>query len=102
MLAAVGDVTGDGLPDLVGQPKGGAMQVYAGQGLALGGEFAAAAAVPGKKLIPVGRWNKDRVPGRARAHRPGADLYSGITRAVGARPRHSSPRRRLRLGTWPA
>ena len=33
LLAAVGDVTGDGWPDLMGQPRGGPMKIYPGIGL---------------------------------------------------------------------
>ena len=32
LLAAVGDMTGDGWPDLMGQPSGGAMRIYPGHG----------------------------------------------------------------------
>ena len=31
-LAAVGDMTGDGYPDLMGQPRGGVMTIYPGRG----------------------------------------------------------------------
>ena len=34
LLAAVGDMTGDGWPDLMGQPRGGAMRIYPGKGVA--------------------------------------------------------------------
>ena len=34
LLAAVGDMTGDGRPDLMGQPKGGSLRIYPGNGLA--------------------------------------------------------------------
>ena len=33
LLAAVGDMTGDGWPDLMGQPRGGAMRIYPGKGV---------------------------------------------------------------------
>ncbi len=32
MLAAVGDMTGDGYPDLMGQPQGKGMRIYPGRG----------------------------------------------------------------------
>ena len=32
LLAAVGDITGDGYPDLMGQPSGGSMRIYPGNG----------------------------------------------------------------------
>ena len=31
LLAAVGDMTGDGWPDLMGQPAGGSMRIYPGR-----------------------------------------------------------------------
>jgi hypothetical protein len=34
LVAAVGDLTGDGYPDLVGQPAGEAMRIYPGDGVA--------------------------------------------------------------------
>ena len=34
MLEAVGDMTGDGWPDLMGQPAGGSMRIYPGRGAA--------------------------------------------------------------------
>ncbi len=33
LLAAVGDMTGDGWPDLMGQPSGGSMRIYPGKGV---------------------------------------------------------------------
>jgi hypothetical protein len=63
MLAAVGDMTGDGWPDLMGQPKGGVMRIYPGKGV--GGvrpSFVARAAVDAARQIPIGLWNPDGAP----------------------------------------
>ncbi|WP_408896338.1 N-acetylmuramoyl-L-alanine amidase [Nocardioides sp. R1-1] len=79
MLAAVGDVTGDKLPDLMGQPKGGQMQVYPGAGAAgFQAPVAAAGSVPGKRLLPVGRWNKDGAPDALVSNGSALTLYTGI------------------------
>lgn len=79
MMAAVGDVTGDQRPDLMGQPKGGQMQVYPGNGL--NGFLAAVPAagpVPGKKLVPIGRWNGDGAPDALVRDATSLTLYTGI------------------------
>jgi hypothetical protein len=79
MLAAVGDITGDKLPDLMGQPKGGQMQVYPGNGV--NGFLAAVPAagqVPGKRFVPVGRWNKDGSPDALVSDGTALSLYTGI------------------------
>jgi len=63
MLEAVGDMTGDGWPDLMGQPKGGVMRIYPGKGV--GGvrpSFVARAAVDAARQIPIGLWNADGAP----------------------------------------
>jgi hypothetical protein len=62
-LAAVGDMTGDGFPDLVGQPRGGVLRVYPGKGTA---GFKKSYPVYGtvKKGTPIGigRWDSDGAP----------------------------------------
>ncbi len=62
-LTAVGDMTGDGFPDLVGQPRGAGLRVYPGKGLA---GFKASYPVHGRltsgTLIGIGRWNGDGAP----------------------------------------
>ncbi|WP_436699409.1 N-acetylmuramoyl-L-alanine amidase [Nocardioides sp. BYT-33-1] len=79
MLAAVGDVTGDGLPDLVGQPKGDVMRVYPGQQMTgFQASVPAAGQVPGKKLVPIGRWNKDGAPDALVRSGSSLTLYSRI------------------------
>ena len=63
LLAAVGDMTGDGLPDLMGQPRGGAMRIYPGAGLSgLGPSYVAYGAIDATRQIGVGRWNADGAP----------------------------------------
>ena len=79
MLAAVGDMTGDKLPDLMGQPKGGQMQVYPGNGVnGFQAAVPAAGPVPGKRLVPVGRWNKDGSPDALVSDGTALSLYTGI------------------------
>jgi hypothetical protein len=63
LLAAVGDMTGDGYPDLMGQPVGGAMRIYPGKGAAgLRPGYVAHAAISAGRQIAVGRWDGDGAP----------------------------------------
>ncbi len=63
LLAAVGDMTGDGWPDLMGQPRRGAMRIYPGRGLAgLAPSYVAHSAISAGRQIGVGRWNADGAP----------------------------------------
>lgn len=63
LLAAVGDVTGDGWPDLMGQPRNGAMMIYPGRGVAgVTAAYRAHSAVRGRGHIGVGRWDGDGSP----------------------------------------
>ncbi|MBB6628995.1 VCBS repeat-containing protein [Nocardioides sp. KIGAM211] len=63
LLAAVGDMTGDGLPDLMGQPAGGAIRIYPGNGLAgLSTSYVAHERIKAGEQIPVGRWDGDGAP----------------------------------------
>jgi hypothetical protein len=63
LLAAVGDVTGDGWPDLMGQPKGGDMRIYPGKGIdGLRTSYVAHAPIDAWRHIPIGRWNGDGAP----------------------------------------
>ncbi|WP_141006563.1 N-acetylmuramoyl-L-alanine amidase [Nocardioides humi] len=93
MLAAVGDIDGDGLPDLMGQPKGDQMRVYPGQGLTgFRASVPATGPVAGKKLIPVGRWNKDGVPDALVRSGSALTLHTGINAGgwLKAKPMKSS------------
>ncbi|GAA3552781.1 hypothetical protein GCM10022263_44350 [Nocardioides daeguensis] len=79
LLAAVGDMTGDKLPDLMGQPKGGQMQVYPGNGVnGFQAAVPAAGQVTGKRLVPVGRWNKDGAPDALVSDGTTLSLYTSI------------------------
>lgn len=62
LLTAVGDVTGDGYPDLMGQPSGRAMRIYPGTGTGLRASYVAHAAIKANQHIGVGRWNADGAP----------------------------------------
>ena len=63
LLAAVGDMTGDGWPDLMGQPGTGAMRIYPGKGLAgLRPSYVAYGRIAAARQIPVGRWDTDGAP----------------------------------------
>ncbi|UMG93191.1 N-acetylmuramoyl-L-alanine amidase [Nocardioides sp. TF02-7] len=99
LLAAVGDYTGDGFPDLVGQPIGGRMQVYPGRGReGAAGGAAGLLAGPGPSSArhrPVGR---RRRAGHDRPHRLGARALPR-QRTWWVRPRHGpqDPDQRLQL-----
>jgi hypothetical protein len=77
-LAAVGDMTGDGYPDLMGQPKHGVMTIYPGKGLAgLRHGYPAAGSLSGQQ-IGVGRWDGDGAPDSLFRNGRGAlTLYHG-------------------------
>lgn len=63
LLAAVGDMTGDGWPDLMGQPAGGSMRIYPGRGLdGLGTSYAAHSAISASRQIGIGRYDADGAP----------------------------------------
>jgi hypothetical protein len=63
LLAAVGDMTGDGYPDLMGQPKGGSMRLYPGNGVdGLKASYAAHTAINAGSQVAVGRWDTDGAP----------------------------------------
>ena len=63
LLAAVGDMTGDGFPDLMGQPRGGSMRIYPGNGLAgLRPSYVAHGPIAAGRQVPVGRWDTDGAP----------------------------------------
>jgi hypothetical protein len=63
LLASVGDMTGDGKPDLMGQPRGGNLRIYPGNGLAgLKPSYVAHSPVTAARQIGIGRWNADGAP----------------------------------------
>ncbi len=63
LLAAVGDMTGDGWPDLMGQPAGGDMRIYPGNGTSgLSSSYVAARRIDASQPIPVGRHDTDGAP----------------------------------------
>jgi hypothetical protein len=63
LLAGVGDVTGDGYPDLMGQPSGSSMRIYPSNGRnGFRASYVAHAAVPGSQQLGIGLWNGDGAP----------------------------------------
>ncbi|MCW2796377.1 FG-GAP-like repeat-containing protein, partial [Nocardioides sp.] len=78
LLAAVGDMTGDGWPDLMGQPKGGAIRIYPGRGRdGLKASYVAHGAIDAGRQIAVGRWNGDGAPDSLFRKGPRLTLYPG-------------------------
>ena len=62
-LAAVGDMTGDGYPDLMGQPHSGVLTIYPGRGTAgFKAGYPAYTSVDTGAQIGVGRWDGDGAP----------------------------------------
>jgi hypothetical protein len=63
LLTAVGDTTGDGWPDLMGQPKRGALRIYPGNGVrGLRASYVAHSAVSASRQLGAGRWDGDGAP----------------------------------------
>ncbi len=63
LVAAVGDITGDGNPDLMGQPSGGSMRIYPGNGASgFRPSFVAHSPISSDDQIGVGLWNRDGSP----------------------------------------
>ena len=63
LLAAVGDMTGDGFPDLMGQPAGAAIRIYPGNGMSgLKPSYVAHGAIDAGRQVAVGRWDGDGSP----------------------------------------
>ena len=79
LLAAVGDMTGDGFPDLLGQPSGGAMRIYPGNGrTGFRSSYVAHSAISANRQFGVGRWNSDGSPDSLLRRSDGAlVLYPG-------------------------
>ena len=63
LLTAVGDTTGDGYPDLMGQPSGGAMRIYPGNGTSgLKASYVAHSAISATRQLGAGLWDGDGAP----------------------------------------
>jgi hypothetical protein len=63
LLAAVGDMTGDGFPDLMGQPVGGSMRIYPGNGrTGLRASYVAHSAISASQQLGIGRFTADGSP----------------------------------------
>ncbi|GAA4696113.1 FG-GAP-like repeat-containing protein [Nocardioides conyzicola] len=78
LLAAVGDMTGDGWPDLMGQPSGGAIRIYPGAGMSgLRSSYVAHGAISASAQVPVGRWTSDGAPDSLFTKGGKATLYPG-------------------------
>jgi hypothetical protein len=77
-LAAVGDMTGDGFPDLLGQPRKGVMMIYPGRGLpGLRKAYPAYGSIRDGSQIGVGRWNDDGAPDSMLRRRGALTLFAG-------------------------
>lgn len=62
LIAAVGDMTGDGLPDLMAQNSAG-MRVFPGNGTTgVRASYLAYSRIAGSAQIPAGTWDADRAP----------------------------------------
>ena len=78
LLAAVGDMTGDGYPDLMGQPSGGSMRIYPGRGLkGLKQSYVAYAGISASSQVPVGLWDGDGAPDSMFRNGKSLRLYPG-------------------------
>ncbi len=63
LLAAVGDITGDGHPDLMGQPAGMAMRIYPGDGASgFQTSYVAHSAISSNRHTGLGLWDGDGSP----------------------------------------
>jgi hypothetical protein len=63
LLSAVGDTTGDGWPDLMGQPKDSALRIYPGNGVkGLRASYVAHGKVTATTQLGAGRWDSDGAP----------------------------------------
>jgi hypothetical protein len=63
LLAAVGDITGDGFPDLMGQPSGADMRIYPGNAdTGFLPSYPAHAPIASSQQVGVGLWDSDGSP----------------------------------------
>jgi N-acetylmuramoyl-L-alanine amidase/FG-GAP-like repeat len=79
LLAATGDMTGDGRPDLMGQPSGGNMRIYPGNGAAgFTRGYIAHSGISATQHLGVGLWDSDGAPDSVLRGTNGAlTLYPG-------------------------
>jgi hypothetical protein len=78
LLAAVGDMTGDGWPDLMGQPAGGSMRIYPGAGVdGLRESYVAHSRINASRQIAIGRWDDDGAPDSLLRRGDKVTLYAG-------------------------
>ncbi|MEO5853484.1 MAG: FG-GAP-like repeat-containing protein [Nocardioides sp.] len=78
LLAAVGDVTGDGWPDLMGQPRKAAMRIYPGAGMSgLGASYVAFSKVKAQHQVGIGRMDGDGAPDSIFRVKKNLVLYRG-------------------------
>jgi len=78
LLAAVGDVTGDGWPDLMGQPRGASMRIYPGAGLSgFAVSYTAYSKIKAKAQIGIGRMDADGAPDSLFLRKKNLVLYRG-------------------------
>jgi hypothetical protein len=63
LLTGVGDMTGDGHPDLLGQPRGHSMRIYPGRGRSVfGRSYVAHSHLSAYRQLGVGLYNRDGAP----------------------------------------
>ena len=79
LLAAVGDMTGDGRPDLLGQPAGSSMRIFPGNGSrGFRRSYVAHSPLTGIQQLGVGLWTADGAPDVLLRQRSGSlVLYRG-------------------------
>jgi hypothetical protein len=65
-IAAVGDVNGDGNPDLAGRASDGSDRIYPGNGASgFLASYVARSALPGRAQVGLGMWDEDTTPDTA-------------------------------------
>ena len=78
LLTATGDMTGDGYPDLMGQPAGASMMIYPGRGLdGIGIPYVAYSRIAGVKQVGIGLWDGDGAPDNLVQTRTSLMVYPG-------------------------
>jgi hypothetical protein len=71
-------MTGDGWPDLMGQPAGGDIRLYPGAGTAgLRASYVAHSRIAAAGQMPVGRWDRDGAPDSLFRSGSSLTLYPG-------------------------